>query len=712
MVTPASASHPPAVSRTLSPARLRHVLFWTFVAAALAWGMLAFNRGTPAAPLADMPLAAGDHVGIYVAPKPISLAEIVSAPHPAALFTPFADDPAALTGNERVHVWLRLPLHNSGTETRRHVIEATQSWIDLAQLHVPRADGGFDTYQNRPGADPRVKSIPFTVPAFPVTLAPGETRICYLTLQDEKWVSPGITFWPTLDGFLINLRRDDRFIHTYAGLMIGLFVANLCVFVAFRHRDLLYYLLYLLASCVLNAINFGIYPSYAESLSWLDFATPGSESGFTVFHGMLLITAALLLLFSGEFLNVAARRPRLGAVLHRIVQTLLVLGPLVMFGPAGLLGDGLRVPVTLLWSAATLLVLALGIDAALARLPAARTLLPAVALLGLTACRYTAATLAGTPVDTAVLHQWLFASCLEMIILAYGLVDRFLAVNRAREQAQARAVTEMTRRETLQREFNATLARTVDERTAELNAANRQKERFIAFLAHDIRTPLNALVSVASLISRSPQDFSSTDVQHYANEIEANARGVSELMENLLAWARIQNDQIGVDRQDYLVDDLFESVARSVKTQADLKRLQLSWNAPRNTYLSCDYTCIEAVLRNLVCNAIKFVPEGGRIAVHAAERDGRVRLEVSDNGVGITADDVARIRGLTPLPSQLGLGGEHGAGLGLSICFDFLRRHDSRLEVESVRGEGTRFAFSLVASEFKGFSASPFTAPA
>lgn len=675
---------------------LRQGLFWIFAALATGWGIWGMGQHRPASPLADIPLPSGEEIGIFAPTRPYSLPEILEPANPAAAFAPYPTAPGAITGNERIHVWLRIPLHNPTDEPRTHVIEVTQGWINLARLYDPHPDGtGHIIYQHHPGSDPTVRPIPFTQPAFSVQVEPGATKVCYLALQDEHWVNPAIVFWPSLDDFLIQQRQDDRFIHIYLGLMVGLFVANLCVLVAFRHRDLTYYLLYLLASCVLNALNFDIYSSYTQDIAWLAWATPGTKSGFTLFHGMLLLTAALLLLFSAEFLNLRQRGGWWARLVHVYICGLTVLTPLVILGPGSVLGDGLRLPVTLLWATATALVILLGLDAARQRVKYAQYLLPAMALLGWVAWRYTAAVLRGESVDNGILHQWLYASCVEMVILAYGLVDRFLAEKRARERAQHEALEAASREARLQREFNTELTRTVDERTTELRAANAQKERFITFLAHDIRTPLNSLVSVSSLLTRDPARLPADDLSAHALEIEANARGVSELMENLLSWARIQNDQVQLRTQEYLVADLFEAADRNLHTLARRKQLTLTWDSPRHTYVHCDFVCITSVLRNLVGNAIKFVPEQGRITVQAIVEETHVCFEVADEGVGMDADALARIRAAEPLPSQTGLQGESGAGLGLSICFHFLARHDSALTVESTPGTGTVFRFRL-----------------
>ncbi|NNF56613.1 MAG: ATP-binding protein, partial [Rhodothermaceae bacterium] len=108
-----------------------------------------------------------------------------------------------------------------------------------------------------------------------------------------------------------------------------------------------------------------------------------------------------------------------------------------------------------------------------------------------------------------------------------------------------------------------------------------------------------------------------------------------------------------------------------------------------------DPTMIRSVLLNLVGNGMKFTPEGGTVTVRAEEAGGRLAVSVEDTGVGMSASDVAKLFHLEKARSRNGTAGERGSGLGLILCKEMVERHGGTMAVESTKGEGSRFRFTL-----------------
>jgi signal transduction histidine kinase len=104
---------------------------------------------------------------------------------------------------------------------------------------------------------------------------------------------------------------------------------------------------------------------------------------------------------------------------------------------------------------------------------------------------------------------------------------------------------------------------------------------------------------------------------------------------------------------------------------------------------------IDTVIRNLISNAIKFTPPGGKIDVSAQEQDGATRVTVRDTGIGIDRDRLDTIFGLDQETSTVGTGGERGTGLGLALCKEMIERNGGKIWIESVKGEGSQFHFTL-----------------
>ncbi|MDQ8207096.1 sensor histidine kinase [Coraliomargarita sp. SDUM461003] len=674
------------------------IVFWILASLAIAWGILGFY-GKPRDSHSAFPISEGDSLGIYLPQRPMTFEGVLAATQEGATFTPFDNSSRAITGNDQVHVWIRIPLENTSEYSQTGIIELKHHWTSLARIFIPSNEATYAIYQNSPSNDPNIQQTPYKIPAFQIQLSAGESKVIYLKLQDAHWVSPKISYWDAPIEFQNTIQSNERFVHIYIGLLIGLFIANLAAYLAFRFKDIGYYLLYLLAAFVINLLNFNAYNSGTLKLAGIHQTALTPDANFFLFHGLLILTACLHLLFVHEFLGRGHLSPRINRTLNWILVSLFALAPMVMFGPGVLLGDHIRLPAISIWLGVTLSVLALGIHAMLKGISQARYLVVANCLLAIFSIRYWFVTLSGQTMEARLLHFWLYAACVEMVILSYALIERFMQTHQEKKQAQAKLLEEARSHAELQSQFNSKLTETVHSRTHELEESNQQKERLIEFLAHDIRTPLNALVSVSSLLARSPGEFSQERLEAFAQQIEGNARGVSELMENLLSWATLRNKRMQFHKQDYLVDDLILEALAMIRTQAQLKSIQLHTQLPRACYVYCDFNAIVSVLRNLLSNAVKFVPEGGSIHLEVAQQNMEVQFSLQDSGTGMQPEQVASIRRQQPITSTRGLDGEYGVGLGFGICFELLSEHQSQLKVDSAPQQGSRFYFSLTSSD-------------
>lgn len=658
-----------------------------------AWGGLTHFQRVPGG-IGEFPVTPGEELGIYVSGQTPKVEKILEAARDGAIFSPLEHLLAGFSGSSHIHAWIRLPLTNPADEERTYVLQVTYPWINLATLYAPDGAGGYRVQeQGKVRHYSAAKSDPLA-PAFAFTLAPRESQILLLKLQDSHWLQPSLALWEDPDQFHQYSLAVNRFTHVYLGLMGGLFLANLCALIAFRYRDLVYYLLFLAASSAVHCSYFNLFTVYRPDWIRADFFLMDPVFDFARFDGLLLITGGLLLLFTNEFLRLRqwARRTELFVVVTAGV--LLTLGPLVMFGPLSLAGYTIRAPVAFLWSGSNFIAILIGIIALARRVRQARFFVPALLLPFVVSMRYVWSMLTYEVVGTEVFQQWVYASSLEMIVFSIALLDRFLVIVREKEEAQALAVEEARRRADLQQRFNRELMDTVDKQTRDLNNMLRQKDRLLAYLAHDMRTPLNSLVGLSSMLARSPAKISREEVRDYATEIEGSARGVSELMENLLSWARLQTGNFELQKQEYLVSDLFEASLPAVQTQARLKDVQVHLEPLSNTFVYCDFLAVTTVLRNLLSNAIRFSPAESAVTASAKEREDRIEISVTDQGPGLHEGHAERIRSKSPINGTTDRNG-NGTGLGLSICHDLLDLHGSRLEVASKPNAGARFSFSL-----------------
>jgi PAS domain S-box-containing protein len=231
----------------------------------------------------------------------------------------------------------------------------------------------------------------------------------------------------------------------------------------------------------------------------------------------------------------------------------------------------------------------------------------------------------------------------------------------------------------------------------EAEHANLAKSRFLATASHDLRQPLQTLGLLNGALQRMIRDNECRDV---LKEQDTAIDAMSRLLNALLDISKLESGAIKLERADFAVAPMFEALRRDFSGVAASKGLRLSVDAPR-AFVHSDAALIGQVLRNLLSNAIKYTVQGS-VELRCVRRDGQLRLEVRDTGVGIAADQVGLIFdefyqvGVSPNSSR------DGYGLGLSIVQRIVKLLDIRIEVSSVPGQGSVFAIELPAASSAG----------
>lgn len=233
---------------------------------------------------------------------------------------------------------------------------------------------------------------------------------------------------------------------------------------------------------------------------------------------------------------------------------------------------------------------------------------------------------------------------------------------------------------------------------AELTAAkqlDRLKTDFVNAISHDLRTPLTSIKGYAEFLEDEIAGPVTSQQREFVEQIEKGASRLEGLVDDLLDFARIE---AGTFRLNPEVGDFglkIREIVASVAPQAKESNITIEVGL-RDTPLMIrmDPQRIERLLANLLCNAIKFTPSGGRIWLRVRREADHVRCEVEDNGLGIAAEDIPK---LFQRFSQLEPGGRRkgGSGLGLSIAKTIVEAHGGTIGVSSVPGKGSTFWFTL-----------------
>jgi signal transduction histidine kinase len=183
-----------------------------------------------------------------------------------------------------------------------------------------------------------------------------------------------------------------------------------------------------------------------------------------------------------------------------------------------------------------------------------------------------------------------------------------------------------------------------------------------------------------------------TEFLPLAKQASSNAR---LLLDDLLLWARNQFEKVYFQPELLSLQQMIESIFDLLKPQADAKRLQLIANCPPDLLLEADEQMLKVILRNLLSNAIKFSFPDNEVRIEVRIKEQAVEISVSDQGVGISEQNLAKLFNRYYHVSTRGTQGEKGSGLGLDLCRDFVEKHGGQITVRSKVNQGSTFIVLL-----------------
>jgi signal transduction histidine kinase len=240
----------------------------------------------------------------------------------------------------------------------------------------------------------------------------------------------------------------------------------------------------------------------------------------------------------------------------------------------------------------------------------------------------------------------------------------------------------------------------VQQKNVELMQANRLKTEFLANMSHELRTPLNSIIGFTEVLIDERFGALNERQQRYLGNVLQSGRHLLRLINDLLDQSKIEAGRLEVASQRCAPRHLTYEAVTTVQPLADAKQISLvaePRDAPRLPFVRGDMTRFRQVIYNLLANAIKFTPVGGRVEVRSElTADGAyVRTTVSDNGPGIPREELARL--FTPFTQLPGTREQHvtGTGLGLALSKNLVALMGGRIGVESEPEKGATFYIEL-----------------
>ncbi|MBI9072542.1 MAG: PAS domain S-box protein [Melioribacteraceae bacterium] len=230
---------------------------------------------------------------------------------------------------------------------------------------------------------------------------------------------------------------------------------------------------------------------------------------------------------------------------------------------------------------------------------------------------------------------------------------------------------------------------------ASLKELNETKDRFISIISHDLRTPFSSILGFTDiLLSDSNLDEKQSE---YVTFIQESSKNMLSLVNSLLDWTRLQTGRIRFEPQRMNSRILAGKIVQMLSGSAIQKMINLESKISEDIFIHADENLLLQVFTNLIANAIKFTSEGGNITISSQINidSKEVLFVVEDDGVGIDDKDIDKLFKVDTKFTTKGTSGESGSGLGLSLCYDIVKKHGGKIWVESEKGNGTQFKFTI-----------------
>ena len=229
--------------------------------------------------------------------------------------------------------------------------------------------------------------------------------------------------------------------------------------------------------------------------------------------------------------------------------------------------------------------------------------------------------------------------------------------------------------------------------------ANEAKSIFLFNMSHDIRTPMNAIVGYSQLMKK---ELTNPKLVHYQEMIEQSSKLLLSIINNVLDMARVESGKMELDENFEVVGNVSQLVCSVFAAEASRKNIELHENVNvEHKYVIVDSTKMQEILSNLISNAIKYTPEGGKVLIDVQElpydKEGYVLIQtkVTDTGIGMSEEFLPSLFDLFTRERNTTLSKIPGTGLGMAIVKNFVDLMNGSIEVESKLGKGSTFTITI-----------------
>lgn len=237
----------------------------------------------------------------------------------------------------------------------------------------------------------------------------------------------------------------------------------------------------------------------------------------------------------------------------------------------------------------------------------------------------------------------------------------------------------------------------INRQNERLQKSNAEKDKFFSIIAHDLKSPFNAILGFSELLVElmGEKEIDRQEAVQFARIISNSSNKVVDLLTNLMEWSRSQTGRLVSHLVQFSLKKLTDEIVLLFSESLKQKSITLKVSDIENITIFSDKDMISTIIRNLISNSIKFTSEGGEITISAISEHDKITISVQDTGVGIPETIREKLFTIGENYSTPGTQNEEGTGLGLIICKEFIDKLGGDIWVESESGQGSKFSFTV-----------------
>jgi signal transduction histidine kinase len=239
-----------------------------------------------------------------------------------------------------------------------------------------------------------------------------------------------------------------------------------------------------------------------------------------------------------------------------------------------------------------------------------------------------------------------------------------------------------------------------------LRSTNKAKDKLLSVISHDLRSPLISLLNLCRYGMADFERLSREEIREHFHSVFLSTKSVLHLVDNLLQWSRDQLQGHTPLPEPLDLSELIRKDVDLLSENAHYKSVTVRTEIERRLHIQGDRTMVRSILQNLLTNAIKFSPRGSEVVVSAYASGPWIEIKISNQGEGLSREDLAKLFDSDSHFSTIGTAGERGAGLGLHLCRQFVEYHQGELDIDSGSGQGTTATVRLPRADKEGASRS------